>query len=235
MMGALLLLHAVLGLGILALGDRLGRRALLVGGVAPAVTFAWLLVRLPGIVDGDAVDESFAWVPSLGLDIDLRLDGFGLLMALLVSGIGVLVFGYGLRYFAPSEPGLGRLIGLLTLFAGSMLGLVWADNLLVLYAFWELTSVTSYLLIGNKYADGRARAAALQALLVTGAGALAMLGGFVLIGEAAGTYELHAILSDPPSGSAPSPSRRRTRSTRGCPAPWWRRRPSAPISTPPPW
>jgi multicomponent Na+:H+ antiporter subunit A len=201
MMAFLLLAHLGLGLVVLAFGEVLGRRALLVGGVAPLAALAWLAWELPEILDGAVVEESFRWVPELGLAVDLRLDGFAALMTLLVAGIGVAVFAYGLSYFPARQPGLGRLVGLLTLFAGSMLGLVWADNLFVLYGFWELTSVTSYLLIGNKYSDGRARAAALQALLTTGAGALAMLGGFVLIGQEAGTYQLSAILRDPPSGS----------------------------------
>ena len=151
------------------------------------------------------------------------------LMVLVVSGVGVLVFAYTGNYLSRGAPDVGRLVGLLALFAGAMLGLVLADNLLVLYTCWELTSVTSYLLIGNDHADARARAAALQALLVTSAGGLAMLGGFVLLGQAAGTYRLSAILAAPPSGtagrpwrscsccSARSPSRPSTRSTPGCP------------------
>jgi multicomponent Na+:H+ antiporter subunit A len=110
------------------------------------------------------------------------------------------VFAYSLGYFRTATPVLGRLAGLLALFAGSMLGLVLADDLLLLYTCWELTSVTSYLLIGNDNTDARARAAALHALMVTVAGGLAMLGGFVLVGQAAGTFQLSAILADPPSG-----------------------------------
>src|SRR5690606_36694306 len=117
------------------------------------------------------------------------------------AGIGVGVFAYSLRYFAPNAPGLGRLAGLLVLFAGSMLGLVLADNLLVLYCCWELTSITSYLLIGNDHTKTAARAAALQALLITGAGGLTMLLGFVLLGQAAGTFSLSALLADPPEGT----------------------------------
>lgn len=199
-MAALLLAHAVLGTAVLASGGRLGRRALLVGGLAPLATLVWVAARLPGVLDGEVVDESFSWVPDLGLVVDLRLDGFAALMTVLVAGIGVLVFAYGLSYFRTAEEGLGRLVGLLTLFAGSMLALVWADNLLVLYTAWELTSITSYFLIGNTYVEGRARAAALQALLITSFGALAMLGGFVLLGQQAGTFELSALLADPPRG-----------------------------------
>ena len=90
------------------------------------------------------------------------------------------------------------------LFAGSMLGLVLADNLIVLFGFWELTSITSFLLIGNDHDSVKARAAALQALLITGAGGLAMLAGFVLIGQAVeggGTYQLSRVLADPPAGT----------------------------------
>ena len=94
-----------------------------------------------------------------------------------------------------------RLLGLLVLFAGAMVGLVVADNLLILYGFWELTSVTSFLLIGNRHEDAAARSAALQALLVTGLGALAMLAGFIVIGQAAGTYRLSELLADPPRGT----------------------------------
>ncbi|HEV7720343.1 MAG TPA: proton-conducting transporter membrane subunit, partial [Iamia sp.] len=180
-MTILLALHAGLGLAAIAGGDRLGRRALWLGVVGPVAAVAWLLVVLPGVLDGRPVDEVVHWVPALDIDLQLRLDGFAALMVVLVSGVGVLVFAYAGRYLSPRGPGVGRLIGLLTLFSGSMLGLVVADNLIVLYGFWELTSITSFLLIGNGHRDARARAAALQALLVTGAGGLAMLAGFVVL------------------------------------------------------
>src|SRR5690606_26731694 len=130
-MTGVLLLHAVLGLGVILFGARLQRRALLVAGVAPIVGLVWLVARAGGVLDGTPVEESFAWVPALGLDLDFRVDGFSLLMGLLVSGIGVLVFWYSRWYFPATDEGLGRMVGLLTLFSGSMLGLVTADNLLV--------------------------------------------------------------------------------------------------------
>jgi multicomponent Na+:H+ antiporter subunit A len=197
---ALLLLHLALGLGVIAFGARLGRRGLLIAVIAPAAALAWLITQLGGVVDGEVVTQQVSWAAALDLTIDLRLDAFSALMVLLVAGIGVLVFTYALRYFPARREGLGRLVGLLTIFAGAMLTLVLADNLLLLYLGWELTSVTSYLLIGNDHREPRARAAALQAILITGAGGLAMLGGFVLLGQAAGTYQLSAILADPPSG-----------------------------------
>src|SRR5690606_5826733 len=139
-----------------------------------------------------------------GLAIDLRLDAFGALMALLILGIQLLVVIYAYGYFTSPRPGLGRFVANLTAFAGAMLGLVLADNILLVFAFWELTSVTSYLLIGTDDHRSSARAAALQALLTTGVGGLAMLGGFVLIGQAAGTYALSGILAAPPEGATVS-------------------------------
>ena len=116
----------------------------------------------------------------------------------------MLVIAYSASYLARGGAGQGRLLGLLVLFAGSMLGLVLADDMIVLFGFWELTSITSFLLIGNDHTSLKARAAALQALLITGAGGLAMLAGFVLIGQAVeggGSFELSRVLANPPSGT----------------------------------
>jgi multicomponent Na+:H+ antiporter subunit A len=199
---ALLVLHAVLGLAGLAFASRLGRNGLLLGIFGPLITVVWLLFQLPKVLDDEPVEQSVTWLPALGINLDLRLDGFGALMVTLVAGIGVAIYAYALSYFPRHREGLGRLVALLTLFAGSMFGLVVADNLLVLYGFWELTSITSFLLIGNNHHDGRSRAAALQALLITSMGALAMLVGFIVLGQAAGTYRLSALIADPPSGTA---------------------------------
>jgi multicomponent Na+:H+ antiporter subunit A len=203
---ALLLLHAVVGGVIVTFGERLSRRALWLAALPFVATLTWLLAMAPALFDGDVVEQSVTWVPQLGLDIDLRLDGFGALFVLLVAGIGTLVVLYSASYFPPVQSGLGRLIGLLTLFAGAMLGLVVADNLFVLYGFWELTSVCSYFLIGNRSQSATARAAALQALLTTGLGALAMLVGFILLSQAAGTARLSALVADPPHADTVVPA-----------------------------
>lgn len=203
MLIALLSLHAVAGFGALAGARRLGRHAMLLGGLAPAAVVVWALAEGSGIVDGLPVASTAAWVPDLGLRLDLRADAFSLLMIVLVSGIGLLVFAYGHRYFSHSSQA-GRVVGLLTLFAGAMLGVVLADNLLLLYVCWELTSVTSYLLIGIDDDEAEARSAALHALVVTGMGGLAMLGGFVLLGQAAGTYRMSELLAEPPRGTTVS-------------------------------
>ncbi len=201
----LLLLHLAVGVGIVAAARTLVRTpalAIALAAVPPAATLAWLAALMPGVVDGEVHTADVAWITSLGVNLDLRLDGFAALMVLLVAGVGVLVVAYSWRYFSPPDDVEVRLLGYLVLFAGAMLGLVLADNLLILYGFWELTSITSFLLIGNRHGEAAARAAALQALLVTGLGALAMLAGFIVIGQAAGTYRLSELLARPPGGTA---------------------------------
>lgn len=199
---AVVIFIAAGGLALLAGGARLGRRAFGVAAAVTGVGLVWALAHTEGIVDGAAVAQGFEWVPSLGLSVDLRIDAFSLLFVLLVSGIGVLVQLYALRYFSEDTEGLHRLAGLLLVFTAAMLGVVTAANLLVLYVAWELTSISSYLIIGWHASDAKARASALQALLTTGAGGLAMLGGFVVIGSAAGTYDIAALVDAPPTGTA---------------------------------
>ena len=204
MLLAVLLLHLVLGIMLFGVGQRLGARSFLVAAVAPAFTLVALGVRARDLVRGDAITGSFDWVPQLGLTIDLRLDAVGLVLALIVSGVGLLVCLYAVGYFSHPGPAIGRLAGLLTLFAGAMLGIAASDHLLALFVFWELTSITSYLLIGNDDEQPQARAAALSAILITGMGGLVMLAGFVVIGHDAGTYRLSELLTAPPTGTAAS-------------------------------
>ena len=201
-MFALLALHLVVGIGIVGAGRALGRRAFLVAAVAPLATVIWAGTQAGDVLDGRPVTESFAWVEQLGITIDLRLDAFALVMVALVSGIGLLICIYSFGYFSHDQPGLGRLAGVLTLFAGAMLGVVLSDHLIALFVFWELTSITSYLLIGNGDDNPRARAAAMQAIFVTGAGGLVMMAGLIIIGQAGGTYRISELLVDPPTGGA---------------------------------
>ncbi|MFP4499531.1 MAG: hydrogen gas-evolving membrane-bound hydrogenase subunit E [Candidatus Hydrogenedentota bacterium] len=135
----------------------------------------------------------FAWAPSLDLSVTFYVDGLSLAFGLLVSGIGALVVVYTGAYM--EGPARGRFLAYLFAFMGSMLGLVFADNLVLLFVFWEATSITSYLLIGFDKEREAARNAARQALLVTGVGGLALLAGAVLLGEAAGTYSVRELLS----------------------------------------
>jgi multicomponent Na+:H+ antiporter subunit A len=205
-----LLIHLVIGGVILSTGDLLGRRAFAVAALAPAVTVIWAITQASSVIgssangslagDGEAVTYSWVWVEQLSLQLDLRLDGFGLVMVGLVSGIGLMVCIYAMGYFSYPKAGVARLAGLMTLFAGAMLGVVLSDHLLALFVFWELTSITSYLLIGNDDRNPRARAAALQAILITGAGGLVMLVGVIMIGQSAGTYLISELLVSPPTG-----------------------------------
>ncbi len=192
-MTAILILHFLLGAILVALGDRVGRRGFLWAAVAPLVSLIWISGRGPSIVDGDIPTSSVEWVGDLGLALDLRVDALSLVMLVLIAGIGLLVCLYSFRYFSATKPAVGRLAGLLTLFAGSMTGLVMSDHLVSLFVFWELTSVTSYLLIGNDDKNPRARDAALSAILITGAGGLVMLAGLVSLGHQVGTYRLSEI------------------------------------------
>lgn len=178
----------------------LGVRVFLAAAIVPAATVVWAAAQARRVVEGEALVESFGWVGGLGLDIQLRLDGFALLFVFLVSGIGLLVFAYS-RWYLSEDPRNGRLAATLLAFAGAMLGLVLADNLLALFVFWELTTVTSFLLIGTDDVQQAARSAALQALLTTAVGGLAMLAGFVLLGQQAGTFTLSELLASPPSGA----------------------------------
>ncbi|MBW3591783.1 MAG: DUF4040 domain-containing protein, partial [Actinobacteria bacterium] len=196
----LLGLHLVLLAPLSVLGRRLGSKTFLVAAIAPAASFVWLLTYASGVPGGEIIQEQLPWVAGLDLDLSLRLDTFGWMMAALISGVGVLVFLYSYFYFE-DHPELGPFATTLLAFGGSMFGVVITNNLLALFIFWELTSVTSYLLIGFKDTDASSRTSAMQALLVTGTGGLAMLAGFVLIGASAGTYSMSQILASPPDGT----------------------------------
>jgi multicomponent Na+:H+ antiporter subunit A len=178
---------------------RLGAAAFPLATLPHLAAFAWLVGVAGGVLDGTPITAELAWVDALDLSITLRLDGFGLLMGLLVSGIGALVSVFSVGYFS-AEHDRARIAGLLTCFAGAMLGLVWADGLLTLFVFWELTSVASFLLIGTDDRSATARAAALRALLVTGAGGLSLLAGLILLGIASGEWTISGVLAADPSG-----------------------------------
>ena len=181
---------------------RWGRQAFLVLALVPAAAFGWLALQLATVTGGGEVRETTPWIPALDLEIALRLDALALTLALLVTGVGALVLLYCARYFDADTGGLGRFAGTLTGFAGSMLGLVLADDLLLLYVFWELTTVFSFLLIGGSGRRLAARRAASQALVLTTAGGLAMFVGLLLIGEASGSYLLSEVVASPGSGTA---------------------------------
>lgn len=168
------------------------RIAALVGAAIAAIVFVLILGHAAS--DGSAAVQSFGGVPALGISGGLRLDGLSFVFALLITGIGALIFLYAHAYLA-GDPRLGSLIVILILFMTSMLGAVLSDDVIVLFVFWELTSLTSFFLVGYNHEKASARRAALQALLVTGGGGLALLAGLVLVSMAAGTTSLSGILA----------------------------------------
>lgn len=199
---SLLGLHLVAALAGAAAVRRWGPWTAALLGLAPAAALGWLLWAAPRVLAGDPMTETAGWAPELGLTLSFRVDALALLMGGLVTGVGVLVLVYSAGYFPPGEPGTARAAGLLVGFAGAMLGLVTTDNLLVAYGFWELTTVCSFLLIGHDHTEPAARRAARLSLLLTVGFGLPMLVGFVLLGTAAGTYQISALVGDPPRGPA---------------------------------
>jgi multicomponent Na+:H+ antiporter subunit A len=161
--------------------------------IYPFGVAAYLLSHVTGVAEETIPSESFSWAPSLALSLSFRLDGLGLLFSLLISGIGGLVVVYTGGYLG-KHPLVGRFYAYLLAFMASMLGVVWSDNLILLFVFWELTSFTSYLLIGFDNEKPEARSAALQALLVTGAGGLVLLAGLLLLGAIGQSFEISELL-----------------------------------------
>lgn len=163
----------------------------------PLGSFLYLISHLPRIVAGDNVIESTTWVSMAFFNVNLAfyLDGLSLMFGLIITGIGTFIVLYGSGYLA-NDAYLPRFYSAILLFMGSMLGVVLADNLISIFVFWELTSFTSYLLIGFTHEQENSRKAALQALLVTGIGGLALLAGLLLMGFASGQWEVSSLLND---------------------------------------
>ncbi|ALG29838.1 cation:proton antiporter [Glutamicibacter halophytocola] len=183
----------------------LKRNAFYVVAVVPAAGFAWLLTQLPGVL---AADESLAngapnappsigiqWIPGLNIGLNFRLDSLAATILLLILGVGALVLFYCARYFKNDDPQIGGFAAKMVAFAGAMTGLVTADDVIIMFIFWEITSVLSYLLIGFNQALITARRSAMNALIVTTLGGLVMLAGILMIGAKAGSYQLSEIIA----------------------------------------
>lgn len=190
---------AILSIGITALAAplivRFARRwAGYLLAVVPAASAIYFASSLNAVAAGDITRTSVVWSAPLGIALSFRADGLSLLMALLISGIGALVAIYAQGYMG-DHPQLGRFYTWLMIFMAAMLGVVLSDHLLLLFVFWELTSISSFMLIGFNHKESDSRYAALQALLVTGGGGLALLAGLVLLGTMGGSMELSVLLS----------------------------------------
>lgn len=180
---------------------RWGRRAFLPVAAVVLAGTAWVATLGPASFDGEVRSEKVTWVPSIGMELSFSLGALQWVLAMIVLGIGALVLAYCAWYFHDDSAGVPRFAGVLTAFVAAMLGLVLSDDLLLTYVFWELTTVFSFLLIGHDPTRRSSRQAAIQALLVTTLGGLAMLVGAIMLGQAAGTHRISEILAEPPGGT----------------------------------
>lgn len=189
----LIILLPFLGIGLSRWWGRRGRSACALGAAcAPAVALCVLLGQW-GSFEEQTYVTHLPWLPQLGLNLALRLDGLSLLFGLLILGIGLLVILYA-RYYLSEHESIERFFAFFLMFMGAMLGVVLSENLLLMLMFWELTSLSSFLLIGFWSHNQEARRGARMALAVTGGGGLALLAGILLIGHIVGSFELSVVL-----------------------------------------
>jgi multicomponent K+:H+ antiporter subunit A len=180
---------------VLMLAPRAGRNlSAWVVGAAALAGVALLVAMAPAVFAGEVLRARLPWIESIGLEFYIRVDGWAWLFALLVLGIGALIVLYARWYLSPDDPPR-RFFAYLALFMGAMLGITLAGNLLLLIVFWELTSISSFLLIGFWNKRHEARAGARMALAVTGGGGLALLAGVLIIGHIVGSYDLDVVLA----------------------------------------
>ena len=194
MLPIIILLPLVLGTTLVSWLKQFSRGVTALGAIGVSLSsFLLLLSQAPAIFDGAVMTQTWSWLPQLGIDFSFRLDSLGLLFALLISGIGTLIYIYAYYYLNPKNS-LSKLYLLLMLFMAAMLGISLSNNLIILLVFWELTSISSFLLVGYWSNYEAAQRGSRMALTITGMGGLAMLGGFVLLGQITGTYQLDQIL-----------------------------------------
>lgn len=191
----LVVLTPFIGAFFAAWFSRWGRlHAAWTAGFVALTALAFLTPLISQAFAGHVLVQKFNWIPLIGLNLAFRLDGLGLLFTLLILGIGLLIILYA-RYYLSEKDDMGRFFAYLLLFMGSMLGIALSENVLQLLIFWELTSLSSFLLISYWQNRHESRYGARMALTVTGAGGLAMLAGFLLLGQIVGSYDLSTILA----------------------------------------
>ena len=191
----IILLPLLVGTTLALLAARFGRLASAWAVAGVTATSLGLLLSYSGrVFSGEKIITKYSWLPELGIDFAFRLDGLAYLFALLILCIGLLIILYAKYYLADTDP-IGKFYAYLMLFMAAMLGIVLTENILLTIVFWELTSISSFLLIGYWNFKSESRRGARMALTVTGGGGLAMLAGFLLLGHVAGTYELSGIFA----------------------------------------
>lgn len=195
MLSIIILLPLVLGTTLVSWLKKFSRGVTALGAIGVSLSsLILLLTQAKDVFNGATIIQSWSWLPQLGIDLSFRLDALGLLFSLLITGIGTLIFIYAYYYLSPKNS-LSKLYLLLMLFMAAMLGISLSNNLIILLVFWELTSISSFLLVGYWSNYQAAQRGSRMALTITGMGGLAMLGGFVLLGQITGTYELDQILT----------------------------------------
>lgn len=195
MLPIIILLPLILGTTLVSLLKQSSRRLTAFAAVGVSMTsLGLLLTQAREVFNGAVITQSWSWLPQLGIDFSFRLDALGLLFALLINGIGTLIYIYAYFYLGPKNS-LNKLYLLLMLFMAAMLGISLSNNLILLLVFWELTSISSFLLVGYWSNYDAAQRGSRMALTITGMGGLAMLGGFILLGQITGTYEIGQILT----------------------------------------
>ncbi|NRQ01038.1 monovalent cation/H+ antiporter subunit A [Marinobacterium sp. xm-d-530] len=188
-------LLTLIGVFVSLSANRVSRTACAYATAAlPAAALAIVISYAPSVLDGEHFVEQFEWIPAVGLELAFRLDGFALLFALLILGIGLLVILYA-RYYLSEQDNMPRFYAMLILFMTAMLGIVLSENLIQLWLFWELTSISSFLLISFWNHKSEARKGARMALTITGMGGLALFAGILLIGQVVGSFNLTDVLA----------------------------------------
>ncbi len=162
--------------------------------IIPVVLFVFLARYIPSIANGKVIENTVHWIPAYGINFTAYLDGLSLILALLITGVGSLVILYSIFYLSSKES-LGHFYTYLMLFMGAMLGVVLSDNMMVLYVFWELTSISSFLLIAFWYQRKRSRDGARKSLLITVAGGFGMLVGFLMVYAMTGTWSIREVVA----------------------------------------
>ena len=191
----IILLPLVLGTTLVSWLKNFSRGVTAFGAIGVSLSsLILLLTQAKQVFHGEVITQSWSWLPQLGIDLSFRLDALGLLFSLLITGIGTLIFIYAYYYLSPKNS-LSKLYLLLMLFMAAMLGISLSNNLILLLIFWELTSISSFLLVGYWSNYDVAQRGSRMALTITGMGGLAMLGGFILLGQITGTYQIDQILT----------------------------------------
>ena len=179
MLPIIILLPLVLGTTLVSWLKQFSRGVTALGAIGVSLSsLILLLTQAKAVFNGETIIQTWSWLPQLGIDLSFRLDALGLLFSLLITGIGTLIFIYAYYYLSP-QSSLSKLYFLLMLFMAAMLGISLSNNLILLLTFWELTSISSFLLVGYWSNYEAAQRGSRMALTITGMGGLAMLGGFV--------------------------------------------------------